>query len=218
MSEALIASLNKRISELEDKNSNLNAALKQSRIEVREYKPLIAELDEQLKQARVERDQWKTKAEAGPTEQSARIVELEGLLAGRDHRDAFRAAAITAGVDSHFVDDLYTLSGLKPGDSPVKPENFVEFFTAAKTARPWAFGNTQPSGQNGAAQPSGQNGNTQGIGLTGTVPPPGAGRSASVASVNGVRYTADEVRRPGWQQSRPELVEALQRGTAVFVE
>lgn len=217
MSDELVQSLNRRIRDLEELTAKYQAARTQARHESKDLRVRVTALDEEVKSLSAQRDTWKARAESAPSEQSARIVELERQLATRDHRDMFRSEAMGAGVNPSFIDDLYVLSGLKPGDSPVQSGSFAEFLEVAKTSRPWAFG-SQPSGQNGVSQPSGQNGIAQAIGLGATASPPGAGRSASAAPVNGVRYTAQEVRQPGWQQARPELVEALQRGTAVFVE
>lgn len=218
MSDALIDSLNRRITELEQRAVKLQAAVTQARHEGKDLRARSSSLEEQVQHLTSDRDGWKQKAESGPQELQARIAELEGQVRQRDHRDAFRQAATTSGVSPAFVDDLYTLSGLKPGDAPAQPGEFAEFFAAAQTSRPWAFGASPPPGQSGTPTPSGQNGASQGVGLQGTSPPPGAGRSASSAPANGVRYTASEVRKPGWQQARPELVEALQKGTAIFVE
>lgn len=211
MSEALIASLNTRVSDLQQQAANLKAALKEAR---GERSAAVAERDTlraELAKLATERDDWKGKAEAAPSQTAETIAKLQQQLRTRDHRDAFRARAASAGVRPEAVDDLYALSGLAPPESgDVTPESFDEYLGAAKTSRAWAFGVTP--------EPSGQNGTSQGVKLPATPPPAGAGRSASAPPDGRVQYTADEVRRPGWQKARPELVTALAEGRAVCLE
>lgn len=215
MSEALISSLNSRISELMTEKANLNAAIKEARRERKEATEKLDALTKQVETLTTERDGFKAKAEAGPTEQTKRITELESQIRGRDFRDAFRAAARTANVNEAHIDDLFTLSGLKPPESgDIKPEGFTEFLTAAATSKPWAFATADAN-----ANPPASGGSTAGTlpGATPKAPPPGAGRSASSPPTAQVRYTSAEVATPGWQARRPELVEALKAGAAVRV-
>jgi hypothetical protein len=171
-----------------------------------------------------------TAAEQVPTLQQ-RLADAESKVTGDDstskelaqtraelrqvkHRQAFDQAAVAAGVKPEAVGDLYRLSGLQPPDEgDASPESFAEFLGQAKDSRTWAFGGSSPAGQSGSPRPAGQTGSTQG---TAAAPPPGAGRSAS-GSVGQVSYTLSEVAKPGWQQRRPDLVEALKTGAAVQV-
>lgn len=217
MSDQLIASLNQRVSELTSQNASLNAALKQERGKRQAIRTDLEKLQAQVTTLTTERDKWKATAESVPGEQSQRVADLEGQLRQRDHRDGFRAAALAAGVKSEAVDDLYALSGLKPGDAAPKPEDFTEALTTAKAARAWAFG--EPPAADGSTSVADANGTgAQGnLTVNGTPPPPGAGRSASDASPTRVQYRLSDVAKPGWAQTNPTLKTALADGTAVCV-
>jgi hypothetical protein len=178
----------------ERRAENLSQALKQARIKARKAAP--------------EPDPPEpTKAKAAPDSDLARqLAEANAKLAAVAHRDTFRAAAIAKGANAKDADKLYKILDLAPGDAPAKPEDFHAALDAAKEADPWAFASspsTPPQGKQGTPP---------------TAPPPGSGRSASTPPVSRVEYRDDEVTRPGWQQARPDLVEAFAKGNAVRVE
>jgi hypothetical protein len=201
MSDAVLASLNARNNELLNEKSSLKTALREARGKLKEALDRAEKAEAQVGTLAADRDGWKQKAEAGPDDLRKQIADLQGQLAGRDHKDAFRAAALAQGAKPEKVDKLYKLLELKPGDAPAKPEDFAEALAAAKEADDWAFdGGTRETGKTPP-----------------TAPPPGSGRSASLPPANRVEYTSDEVARPGWQQARPELLKAFKEGTAVLV-
>lgn len=204
MSEALIASLNQRITALEGEKANLKAALKEARNETKTIKAEFEKLNAEANELLGEYEQLEQQANAAPDELQSRIAELQGQLATRDHRDAFRAKAKELGVKDKAVDDLYNLSGLKPGDGPVEPESFAEFLTAQKEVRGWAFEESQPQG-NGASAGQGAGG-SQGVRLTAVSPPPGAGRGVSDASSSKIRVSADQLADGLWMQANQEVV------------
>lgn len=211
MSEALINSLNQRISELERSKGDLQRALKEARAERKTAVEKAESLASQVQQITQDRDGWKAKAEAAPTEKDTRITELETALRSTRFERAFEAEAVKAGVKPEAIADLFKLSGLAvpESDDGIKPEAFADVFTAAKEARPWAFGD---------APQAGVNGHSQGIGVKATEPPPGSGRSVSGQPSGQVRYTREDLSRPDWMTARPDLRTALAEGRAVLVE
>jgi FtsZ-binding cell division protein ZapB len=222
MSDALIASQNTRISQLEREAAELRAEAKKYRTGRRDALAERDALKAQIDQLTADRDGWKQKAEATPGETQAKLEALQGQLRQRDHLDTFKAEALKAGVNPAAVADLYRLSGLTPPEEgEPKPEDFAGFLASAKTERAWAFG----TGASGTATPGGDPGTTspqggaqQGLTLGANPPPPGSGRNASGTTAGQVRYTRTEVQAPGWQHSRPELKAALAEGRAVLVE
>jgi hypothetical protein len=82
----------------EDKptTDNANAEAARYRKQRNQYRDKVADLEEQLAALTSERDQartefanFKAEVEAKPSQEAARIAELEGKIRTRDHRDAF---------------------------------------------------------------------------------------------------------------------------------
>lgn len=147
------------------------------------------------------------RASTTPDEKDATIADLRGQIASRDHKDAFRKAAGEAGVKPGSVDDLYSLSGLKPGEGEAKAEDFAGFLASAKEGRSWAFGEAAPADP--VVQPI----------KLGAAPPLPAGMSGRGGQGGGspIRYRLEDVAKPGWQRDRPELCEAIAKGTAICI-
>jgi hypothetical protein len=145
-----------------------------------------------------------------PDDKDKAIADLKGQIRQRDFADAFKAEAEKAGVNPKHVAKLLKLSDLTPPDEgDIGPDLFAGYLESAKASDSWAFGEAT----SGAAPVNG--GTSQGTPAPASQPPPGAGRSASAPSVGQVRYTMADINTPGWQQNRPELVAAIQAGTAV---
>lgn len=145
-----------------DQLANLKAALRLERERAKELRKLLGA--ESLPEAIEKVREWKGKIDeagtlraeleslrsqvASPDEKDATIAELRGKIRERDHRDAFRDAAVKAGVNSEHIADLYTLSGLKPSDDgAIAPDDFADFLASAKSSKAWAFASPQPPGQ-----------------------------------------------------------------------
>lgn len=200
-SDTLIHSQNARISQLEADKANLQAALNGERKARKADRTALAELQGKLTTAEAERDTARAAVTAAPDEKDKEIGWLKGELAGRDHRAAFDEAARGAGVKPENLDDLYELSGLKPGDAEPKAEDFAEFLAGAKAARGWAFGDvaTDAGGTSGAKGGTAALG-TQGIRLGATAPPPGAGRGASDHTSGLFTVRRGDARNPLWMR------------------
>jgi hypothetical protein len=209
VTQSFLDDLNARINRAERKADDLDRALRQAR---KDRQLVLKERDQLKAQLGASQPEETPPSSAAPIQSPPdsdlvrENAELKAWRAEREHRDTFRAVALERGVSPKAVEDLYLILQLKPGDKPPKPEDFVAVLDQAKEARPWAFG-SEPPASSQAPTPAGK---------TPPVAPAGAGRSASAPSVGSVKYRLDEVSRPGWQQSRPELVEALKEGRAVL--
>ena len=211
MSDVLIASLNTRNQTLEGDKANLNAALQGERKQRKALQVELARMTTEADAFKLDRDGWKVKAEAAPSEKDAEIATLRDSISQHDFRAQFDKAAKAAGVTDIRLDSLYKLSELKPGDTPAKAEDFAGFLTTAKEAHSWAFGETLAASKStgAAAQNSGsQAGNSAAV---------SGGRGGSDTSGSQVQYSLADVRKPGWQAKYPALVKALADGSAVCV-
>ncbi len=198
--------------------AKLNIALREARGEAKAAKAEVETMASQVKTLAAERDTLATTAKAGPEDLLKQVAELKGQLSTRDHRDAFRQAASAAGVAPAAMDDLYSLSGLKPGDAPAKPEDFSAYFTEAKNARPWAFTGESASAGSQTATPN-QGAASQGLGLVPTVPPPGSGRGASDRSSVAYQVRRSDLGNGLWMQAnQSEVSKASAEGRLVVVD
>jgi hypothetical protein len=220
MSDALIQSQNTRIQQLEAQKRNLQRALKAEREGESGTKALklrVAKLEADLGTANKARQDLEAAAKAAPDVKDARIKELEMQVSSHNHFEAFRSAAEKVGVKPAKVSDLYTLLKLKPGDQPASAEEFAETLTSAKEAHDWAFG--EPSPDSGQKPGAAAKGGSQGIQLGAARPAAeGAGRGAPVTTASVVKYHREDLRKPDWQQTKPDLVKALADGTALCVD
>lgn len=207
MSEALIASLNGRITELTNQLTNIKAALKEERSARKSAAEERDTLKAQVGTLTTERDTALQAAKAAPDDLRKQIADLQGQLAQRDHRDAFRKAAESAGVSKQAVDDLYSLSGLKPGETPADPAGFAEFLAAQKEARPWAFDGESPSPQGNGASSGQPAGGSQGIKLAPAPAPAGAGRGVPDHSSSKFRVTRDQLADGLWMQANQDAMD-----------
>lgn len=227
MSDELIKSLNQRIAELERRVAQAEVSRKEARRERDTLKEQLtakaAELDEltaragaaageadKLKAAlEAERDEWKGKATAAPTEQAARIAELETALRTRDFRDAFGKAVGDELGEGWDVDDVWRYSGFDPAKvDTLDPDQITELVGKAREAKPGLFSKPAAPG-NGASH--------------GTIRPPlkvseSPGRGARDSVSGRVTYKRADLARPGWQTSNPALAQAFKDGTAVLLD
>jgi len=93
MSDALIASLQRRVDDLTAQNATLSAEAKDRRIAGKKLKAELEALKATHGQLAKDFDELKGKATAAPSEKDAKIAELEGKLLARDHKDAFAGVA-----------------------------------------------------------------------------------------------------------------------------
>jgi hypothetical protein len=89
MSDALIASLQSRISELTDQLATVKTEAKTRRKAQAATRTELEAALAQVKELATDRDAWKGKAEAAPGEKDKKIAELEGQILERQHADVF---------------------------------------------------------------------------------------------------------------------------------
>jgi hypothetical protein len=153
-----------------------------------------------------DRDGWKTKAEAAPGEQGARILELETTLRGITHRTAFDKAALAGKARPEALDALWAVSGYKAeGDAP-DAAKITEAVTALATSQPYAF---TPAADATSAKPNKQ------------VLPPGAGaqRGDPAQPPGAFAVRKSDMRSVVWMQQNQAAIAAAQKaGTLVVTD
>jgi hypothetical protein len=220
MSEVLVDSLNKRITDLEKKNTNLQVALREARKETSTAKldrdGFLKERDDLQKSMgtlTTERDDAKKRLESAPSELQAEIDRLKGEIRTRDHRKVFDKVAKEAGVLDKAVDDLWTLSGYKAeGDAPDE-KSIGELMKGAKDARPHLFAAPEAAGSTTAdASASSQAEKPLTEGLS-------AGRGARDTASSRLTVRRQDVGDPNWMRANQNRMdEAQANGTLVYVD
>ena len=203
MSDALIDSLNRRVSELTNENASLKAEAKGRRVKGRELTGELETLRAQLAEATKELDRYK----ATTNDTAAKIKELETKLRATEVEKKFSGftSELAPGVT---LDKLFRVGGFDPSADGADAIDPAEWLANVKSTDAYLF---KPAGETPAVAA----GAAKRPALSVETP---AGRGAHDASARRVTYTRADVARPDWQQTRPELVEALKRGTAEFVE
>lgn len=208
MSDTLIADLNRRISELTNELATTRAESKQRRLKLRdalaENEQLKTQLDETLDAA----EQWKSQAEASPGEHADRLKALEAENKGLKLRGKFGDLKLSPGLE---LDDVMGLMKFDPSQVDLETFDPEATVKAWREAKPGLFaGDAAASGKpapDGAKRPA----------LTLKVETPTA-RGVPDRTVSRVTYSREELKRSNWQQTRPELVEALRAGTAELID
>lgn len=225
---ALYSTLNDRLTKAERRNEQLRRALKEERAQTREIRELLgaesigearARLGELVETAEgwdtvLDRLEGYEQQALSPDDKDRRIAELQGEIATGAHRRAFDGVKLAEGAT---LDDLWTKLEYKAeGDAPTAdqvaamlesaPRYLLAPAEGASSAPSTARASTPPAG---ATQPASQ----------APIAPAsrgafGGSRGVRDLSPAAVSYTRDEIRAPGWEQKRPELVAALSAGTA----
>jgi hypothetical protein len=151
MSEALIASLQQRVTDLQAENGRLKAESIERRKRLKALTEEHATLQDVVTDLTRERDDWKAKAEAAPGQQSEEIRRLTRELTERDHLDAFRSLygqEFEAGEgddkqkfklnDKVAVGKLMSLIGHK-AEGPPDAEKIKAAVLAARESDPYLF-------------------------------------------------------------------------------
>lgn len=141
MSDELIKSLNSEL-------SRLKAEAKERRIKGKRSAEELEQLRKQVAELTAERDGLRTRLEASPGEQAAKIADLEKQIKVRDVRDRFGPVASQL-ADKVTLEHLFKLNDFDPAavdlaaldvDGLVKGwrDAFPSVFKAAETATPAA--------------------------------------------------------------------------------
>jgi len=187
MSEALIASLQKRIDDLTGQVAQLNAEGKTRRIENKRIKAELEDARGQVAALTTQRDTLQNQANAGPAELQAQVADLQGKLLARDHRDAFGGVKEFSvkgedGKESKYtlnkgvsVDDLWTALGYKAEGETPDAAKVSGLLSGAVATKPYLFapasGETPTNAAGAATTAAGH-----GVGRPG----PGASRSVTL--------------------------------------
>jgi predicted nuclease with TOPRIM domain len=184
--DAIIGTLQNRITQLEQECATLRAEAKDRRIKGKALREENERIVEAYKQLETERDEYKTAFETEPSELQAQVEEYRGKLRDRDHRDKFKELATAAGVTApKAIEDLYQLSGYKPEKDEIDEQTIQAAIGSTLQGRDWLKSPTTAAGAaNG--QPAGSGTRTgQAPGQATPQPPlqPGPGASRGGASV-----------------------------------
>lgn len=210
MSDAIIASLQRRIDELTGENATLKSEAKNRRIAGKKAGQELADLRKDHDALVKDRDSWKGKAEAAPSDLAEKVKQLEGQIRDGKHRSAFAKAAEAAGVEPKAVEDLWTLSGYKAeADEPDAP-SIERAIAGAKEARPYLF---RPAGE-GQGEGQGQPAKEP---LKLKVPVDNSRGSGQGAGPTAFRVTSANLQDLGWMQANAARInEARAAGTLVY--
>jgi hypothetical protein len=194
VSDALIASLQDRINQLQQENATIRAEAKDRRIKGKAQKERLEELERALGEIAAERDEYKTAIEAEPHELQKQVDEYRGKLRDRDHRDKFRELARTQGVThDKALDDLWSLSGYKADADTVDETKLTAAITGALAGRDWLKATPAPAGANGTA---GAPATTAAQSAAEVTRPPGPGATRGAGSGTGDPDAALAARYP----------------------
>jgi FtsZ-binding cell division protein ZapB len=160
MSDVLIASLQKRVDELTTETATLRAEAKSRRVKGKALAEENDNLKAQVATLTSDRDGLKAQVDAKPGELQGEVDKLRGEIRDRDHKDAFRRLAKTAGVNEAALDDAWQLSGYKPEGDQLDEAKITAAITSTLSGRDWLKAAPAPDGANGTP------------GASGTIPPP----------------------------------------------
>jgi hypothetical protein len=185
MSESLINSLNERLSRLERENAELRSEAKKYRQAKSKVGTEAETLRKQVEDLARERDTFKAKAEAMPSDQAKRINELESSIRQRDHKDAFGSVLSGKLADKVTIDDVWQKIGYEPGETVPPADQLAGLVSKARDAAPYLFASD-------AGQAPGQSAQQNAMAAT---PPPWSGRGLG-QSESPVVFTEAQLRDP----------------------
>jgi hypothetical protein len=233
MSDALIASLNARITALEADKQKLNNALRKERIGRKEERDdlaarleaLKAEHAELLDQVAEEIETWDaekadlaTQLEEAKGNPDERVSKLEAEIRKRDVLGKFEDVRKELG-DGWTLEDLFKQFDFDPSSvEDAGKFDPAEAVRGWRDAKPGMF----KAGQGGVTPPAprGSAGASQGAARPPLVVGDSAGRGARDTASTSLRYTQGEVRQPGWMNTPRgrQILDARKAGTAEMVE
>ena len=210
MSEALIASLNNRVNELQQQVATLNAESRDRRLKLRKAEKDRDEARGQVESLTKARDDWEAKAKATPGEQADRVKSLEGQLRRLGVEKALAAALkpedLNDKVTTDHIIDALKPAGFDPSAEGAEKADFKGLVGKARESHPYLF---RTAGETPAAAPDGA---THRPALTlGEA----GGRGARDTQAGTVHYRKSELHDPNWMTKKPHLAKALKDGTAV---
>jgi hypothetical protein len=212
-SSTLINSLNARIATLEANLARTSHESKTRKISGRELQAQLDKVTADLKTLETERDSWKGKAEAAPSDLQTKLDEALGQLRARDHRDAWRDAIGGELADKATVDKVWAELQYKPGDKLPSPEEIAEQAKAARDSAPYLF----KTAADAAADPVGSRGNGRPL----LRDADDSSRGPSDKKSGRVTVRRSDLADPAWSlnaRNQKMLAEAQADGTLVLVD
>jgi hypothetical protein len=219
VSDALIASLNNRVSELTTALAKANAEAKQRRHQRVATEKKLAELATAHEALAAEHGKLKAAADATPGQLQTENTELKGKLRAIGHKEAFAEALKSAkGADGKplalnqgaTIETLWGQIKYEVPDADPDPKKITELIGEAVTAHPFLF-TTAPDGARGPG------------GSTGSKPPlnpaPGGGRGRLDMANDKVYVRESELRDPKFAyENSKRLGEAQKAGKLEIIE
>jgi hypothetical protein len=159
--------------------TNANAEAARYRKQRNTYRDKVADLEEQLAALTSERDQarsefanFKAEVESKPSQEAARIAELESKIRTRDHKDAF--GRLAAGkIKPEALDAAWKLGEFKADSDEINEEDMGNAIGSLIEANPFlAVESAAPSEDSGSPQATRSSGR-----LNSPSPVPGLGRA-----------------------------------------
>lgn len=150
-----------------------------------------------LKTATAERDDFKAKLDADPDGLRAKVLQLEGQIRARTHRDAFQAAAGKfkgpngETVVPTAVDALWTLSGYKPEGDQADEAVLLKTIGDAVASHPFCLQAPEGAKDKGPAPPTAPKPPGPGLsrGVPETTPPPRDAKALAEAAFTAIGRT-----------------------------
>jgi hypothetical protein len=202
-----ISILNAQLTKANGEAATRRAQNKELRTKIAAAEASIAGHDRALGTITTERDSWKMKAEAAPTEKDARIAEMEASLRGIVHRAAFDKEATAKGAKAAALDALWAVSQYKAeGDTP-DPARITEVVGQLATSQAYAF---TPATDATSAKP-----------IPKSVLPPGAGAQRGDPATPPGAYAVrkSDMRSVVWMEKNQAALGAAQKaGTLVVTD
>lgn len=191
-----------------DQITQLTRQLASRKEQVRRLKGEIETLTKERNDLATERDSLNTKiSEFEPSVMDRELARLKTELKVRDIREKFRIVEGQLG-DKVTLDKLFKYHDFNPADADLESLDVDGLVTGWRDAAPALF---RSSGGHPESTPDGEKGPALVTGLPN-------GRGMPDMKSGRVTYTREDVRSSGWQQRRPELVEAIRRGEAELID
>lgn len=183
MSDALIASLNDQVQRLQTENAELRSEAKSRRLKGKELQATLDKHAADLAAVTKERDALKARADAEPGELQIQVDTLKGKLRDREHRDAFKRLAASAGArtEDTAIDDLWHASGYKAEADEIDDTKITAAIGKALQGRDYLKAAPPPEGGNGKPLGNGKQPALAGAAHETHPPGPGASRGATAS-------------------------------------
>jgi hypothetical protein len=209
-----INSLHSEIARLNGELAKVRAEAKDNRLKKNRASTELEAAKAALAGLEKDRDGWKTKAEAAPSDLQAKVDELTGKLRGVNHRAAFDKLAKAANVRPEAVQDLYDLTKYAPDADEVDEAKITTLIGEAVQSRPYLLG--EEKAPDGASTQPGAATNGA-VRLGNQAPPPGSALGTQDTASGRFVVRERDLKDAGWMfQNQSRIAEARRAGTLVM--